>query len=222
MRKSGVEVSPATAAAVTMSIPGAENGPNDADDFGITNNHCSSYTVPANGGTCQLTVIWTPDSDDLSQYPTGTRATLEAIHSGTVYAGFKMTGVTEDPTVALSLNGSPLNTSSSAPYNFTNTTGSQTETFTVTNSGPTGTTLFITHAVSISGSGDFKLATGSGYCSNGQTFAVGASCIISVTFTAPSKVPSSPVTATVTITDNAVASEASPTITPQKIYLSGK
>jgi hypothetical protein len=205
----------ATAATVSMSIPGGENGANDADDFAITTNGCKSYSVPANGGTCQVTVTWTPDSDDLSQYPTGTWADLEANHSGTLYASFKMTGVTEDPTVTLSPT-----TSSKAPYNFTNTTGSQTETFTLTNSGPTGTTLFITKAVSISGSSDFKLATGSGYCSDGQYFAVGATCDISVTFTAPKK--TSTVTATVTITSNAVGNETAPVITKQYIYLSGK
>jgi len=74
--------------------------------------------------------------------------------------------------------------------------------------------------VTISGSSDFKLATGSGYCANGEQLAVNASCQIAVTFTPPSK--KSTVTATVTITDNAVTSARPTTINPQYIYLSGQ
>ncbi len=208
----------ATATAVKVSIPGSgdENGagPNeiDPDDYVITSNSCT--TVAANGGTCKVTVTWTPDIDDLPLYASGgSLAYLQVANSSkTVLVYATMTGKAEDPTIGLS----PATTSSS-PYNFGSTSG--TETFTLTNNGPTPLYLAVFGAITISGSSDYSLASGT-TCKNGMIIAANGTCTIAVTFKAPSK--SSTVNATVTINSNAVTIANPTTISAYYIYLTGQ
>jgi hypothetical protein len=212
----------ATASTVTATIPGGgsggsdNEGANDADDYSIGKNTCNK-TIAA-GGTCQVTVTWKPDNDDLPLYSTGSYAYLEILNgsgkSATTLVSAKMTGVTEDPTVSVSASGTAL--TSPYSYTFPSSTANEPETFTLTNNGPTP--LFLTNAITISNTNYFTLNAGT--CTNGTKVPYPGNCTFSVTF----KPPSSGTTvekATVTIKDNAVTTANPTTISPQTISLSG-
>ena len=195
---------------------GAAGSNTDSDDFVITYNGCTS---PLGGGkTCNVTVTWTPDGDDLGLYATGgSSANLQVTVTNkpkSVLASVLMTGKAEDPTASVSPT-----TSSSSPYSFGSTAG--TATFLLTNNGPTTLILASTNAIKVTGK-YFELGTGSDggvpNCANGLNVPAGSSCAFYVSF--PQAEPGA--TGTVIITDNAVTIANPTKISSQLVFLVGK
>ncbi len=182
--------------AISVNVPGSGNeggstpGEVDADDFVITSNGCRNVSL-AGGQSCNVTVTWIPDSDNLGSH-NGSLAYLQVTKSrNTVLAYATMTGTAIDPTVTVAVNGN------NNTYSFTSTSKVTQTVATVSNSGPT---MLILGNPSISyGNSNFALAAGS--CTRGQMLAPNTSCVINVTFTPPSG--SGTVNGKVTIPSNA-------------------
>ena len=213
-----------TLTTIKVAIPGAgggegggQSGEIDPDDFAITTNGCPSSL--AGGKTCNVTVTFTPDGDDLALYAAGgSLAYLQVTGKAkAVLAYSTLTGKAEDPTVSLSPT-----TSSSSPYSFGSTSG--TTTFTLTNNGPTTLILGNTNSIKVTGK-YFELGAGTDggvpNCTNGLSVPAGSSCAFYVTFTKPAS-GSQTVIGSVTITDNAVTIANPNKVSTQIVYLSGK
>jgi len=178
----------------SISIPGnnVENPQpaGDPDDYQITGNTCGK-TLGAYPASCTVTVTFCADSDD-PPLPSGNYANLTITDNAagspqTAYMSVRVI----NPRVSLS------STSVSFGKQTTGTT-STAKKVTLTNSG-TGVVPLTFGTISISG--EFALASGSGTnCVSGGTVAAGASCVIYVTFTPLAKGSYS---GSVTIPDNA-------------------
>ncbi|HKM47013.1 MAG TPA: Ig-like domain repeat protein [Terriglobales bacterium] len=182
--------------AISVNIPGSGNeggstpGEVDADDFVITSNGCRNVSL-AGGQSCNVTVTWVPDSDNLGKGGHSLAYLQVANTSKKVLAYATMTGTAIDPTATVAVNGN------NNPYSFTSTSKVTQTVATVSNSGPT---MLILGSPSISsGNSNFALAAGS--CTRGQMLAPNTNCIINVTFTPPSG--SGTVNGKVTIPSNA-------------------
>ena len=171
----------------------------DPDDYVITSNGCRNVSL-AGGQSCNVTVTWYPDNNDLG----ASLAYLQVTNSQTkkVLAYATMTGTAIDPTVAVT----PANNS------FTSTSTVTQMVATVANLSNQPTALILGNLSISGGSKYFKLASGSSSCANNETLVPGASCNVYVTFTPPG---SGTVTGQVNIPSNAANGT-------QTVSLSGK
>ena len=179
---------------ITVSIPGSGNeggstpGEVDPDDYVITNNGCRGASL-AGGQSCNVTVTWTPDGDDL-KLGGGSLAYLQVASGKTVLAYATMTATTIDPTVNLSPTS----------YAFTSTSKTTQLVSTLTNPSTQPTELILVLLYISSGGNNFTLAGGTNSCTDFSTLQPNASCNIYVTFTPPR---SGTVSGQVTILSNA-------------------
>ncbi len=181
--------------AISVNIPGSGNeggstpGEVDADDYVITSNGCRGVSL-AGGQSCNVTVTWIPDSDNLG-LPNGSLAYLQVANSSKkVLAYATMTGTAIDPTVLLTV----------ANNAFTSTSTTTQMVATLTNPSSQPTELILGTLWIAEGSSNFKMATGTNSCINGGTLTPNTSCNIYVTFTPPK---SGTVTGQVRIPSNA-------------------
>ncbi|MBL8309217.1 MAG: choice-of-anchor D domain-containing protein [Burkholderiales bacterium] len=163
-------------------------------DFAVSSNTCTSGSSVAAGGSCSVSVTFTP--------------TAAGARSGSLTIAHNATPSTS--TVTLSGTGaavgSPAASVSPAQLSFGSTTVGATaaaQSVTLTN---TGNAALVLGTTSIAGA-DF--AVGSNSCTSGSSLAAGASCNVSVSFT-----PSAPGarSATLTITHNASPASSSVTL----------
>ena len=153
--------------ALTVSSVGITGS--NATDFAITANTCTTGPVAASGGTCSISVTFTPGAS--------------GVRSGTLNISDNAGNTSATQTVGLGGTGvDAVATLSPSPVVFGNvnegvTSGSQT--ITLTNSGTS--TLAITNiALGGTNASDFAIATNN--CSS-NSVAASASCTILVTFT---------------------------------------
>jgi HYDIN/CFA65/VesB family protein/beta-propeller repeat-containing protein len=156
-------------------------------DFAVQSNNCG--TVPVSGDFCTIQVTFTPTS-------TGTRTGVLTITDSSAGSPHTVALTGQGGSATLSVTPSTL----SFPDQAVRTTSSP-QTLTITNTG--AISLQVTR---IQASGDFAETN-----TCGSTIAPGANCAISVTFTPAS---TGPRTGSVTISDNAVDS-------PQTVSLTG-
>ena len=184
-----------TAVAISASIPGnhQENPapPGDPDDFQFISNGCN--TTLAAGASCEVTVVYIADSDNLTLPPPGNYAYLTIKNSsGTVLVTSYMTGLTVDPTVTLTPDSNT----------FTSTAPITQMVATLSNPSTQPTDLILGLLYVSSGNTYFALAAGSNSCKDLATMAPGTTCNIYVTYSPPSSGTRSQ-TGTVTILSNA-------------------
>jgi trimeric autotransporter adhesin len=180
----------------TLNISGIAVGGTNSADFAIGTGSNACGTTLAADASCSIYVTFTPAS------------------AASFSATLTVTDNASPTTQSVTLSGTgtspaaPIASLTPSSLTFTTVSGttSASQTAMLSNSG--NATLNITSiAIGGTNSGDFTVTTGSNAC--GETLAADASCIIYVTFSAPSV---GSFTATLTVTDNANPTTQSTTL----------
>jgi hypothetical protein len=185
----------------TISLAGANPG-----NYAIVSNLCSGVTIQA-AGNCTFGVTFTPPSTPLGNKPAN--VTVIDTAGGAPNQTVNLTGSgVQGAEFTAATQGTLSFSSSLRMLAFGNLSGAQTSTVTVTVTGSSSVT-FGTATVS-NGTGS-AFSKGADACS-GNTVAVGATCSITVNFSAPTG--NSARTGTLSVPDNSTGS-------PQSMALTG-